>query len=132
MPLRAQLRACAAALALLWALVPVAAAVHGALEAHTYCVEHNALEHDGAHGADHDHELAPCDALREEDATVFGTHAACALGEAVFRDAARVSVAPTVVPAPALDAPVVAIASPDTPAARAPLSVAPKTSPPSV
>ena len=61
-------------MALLWAVVPVAAAIHGAVESHEYCLEHNAFEHAGA-AHDHDHGDGADDLLHAEEAGAEHGHA---------------------------------------------------------
>jgi hypothetical protein len=118
-------RLVAGVLAAIWLLVPVAAAVHGTVEAHEYCAEHQAFEHieDGV-AAVAGHHTTSVGSSRD-------LHEACELGDAILRTAvsADAGIAAVVdASAPAASS-IVAIAGP---CDRAVLDVAPKTSPPAM
>ena len=126
---RRAIRTIAAAIALLWAAVPLASAIHGAVESHEYCLEHNAFEHAGA-THDHDHGDGADDLLHAEEQDAEHGHAPCAFGDACFRAALVVAASDAPVTAPARPAPQPAVAS-QTDAPVVPvLAVAPKSSPP--
>ncbi len=116
-------RILAGILAALWIVVPVASAVHGAIEAHQFCVEHQAFEHE-SHGHEHAEDGTQVHAQHEAG----DDHAACAFDDAALRNAPPALADIAVVVPPATTATATA------PAAHGPaadvLAAAPKTSPP--
>lgn len=129
MALGTRWRATAWGLALLWALVPALAAIHGAVENHVYCAEHGAFEHgDRAHTAERpEHSVTDPRAPGTGDA-----HELCSFSDSLLRTAVTPVDATCAVSAaaPAV-ARHIAIADPAPPSIRI-LAVAPKGSPPAV
>ena len=131
-------RVAAALMAALWTLVPAATALHGAVEAHAYCQEHDAFEegrgHAGSIARGGDTAQDGGDAARvatAPDVAGGDAHAPCAFARAVLADAAPA------VPAASVSGPAPAILPLRLPASRVPapravplLAVAPKSSPP--
>ena len=118
----------AAALAAVWLAMPALAAVHGAVDAHEYCAEHQAFEHRTV-GSDsigaHD------DGVSVEDVAAQDRHDDCTFDDALLRDGLRSALLAFDVARPC---PTIALAGPRADAARplAILASAPKTSPPSL
>jgi hypothetical protein len=93
---RSTWRLAAIALAAIWVITPALAALHGALESHSYCAEHGAFEHsaDEPAGTSDAPPTLPLGDLGEADRLLAVTdrggladdHAACALGDTVLRD----------------------------------------------
>lgn len=117
---RRTVRICAAALALLWGLVPAIGAVHGAVEAHAYCLEHQAFEH-----VEHGHDHSEGTQLTPEHGD---EHGQCAFGDMCLFTASHDAVEAVAPVAPAGDTPDVA-SQLETPVIAI-LAVAPKSSPP--
>lgn len=80
---RASWRLSALVLTVLWSVVPLLTAVHGAFQAHVWCAEHRAFEHPPG---DHDHgDGGTRDAISPESPDVDGSHQVCALVHARLR-----------------------------------------------
>ena len=121
---RCRIRLVAGALAALWLALPVAAAVHVTVEAHEYCVEHQALEHvrDGADAASYEGDAIAVTSATED-------HSGCYFDHALLREVTALDAAVAAVIAVDGDADAVVVVGP-APVVIAVLDVAPKTSPP--
>ena len=109
----------------MWLALPVAAAVHGALEAHEFCQQHQAFEHvrDSTGAVSHDGDSIA--SMGSSD-----VHEDCSFDDALLRDATRVEAPIATVSAASLDLHALVANSSDVVAAI--LDAAPKTSPPTL
>jgi hypothetical protein len=125
-------RLSALALAALWVVTPAMAAVHGALESHSYCAEHGAFEHTPDEPGE-----APAAAPGDHDDRITATpngaadsHQMCQLGDTLLRDGVALAHPDSVTPADVAPVATVALVSQTSAAPIDPLMLAPKSSPP--
>ncbi len=123
---RRPIRLVAGALAALWLALPVATAVHGTLEAHEFCAEHQSFEHVSDRGSSASYDGDAISTTVSPD-----VHEDCSFDDALLRTARTVRQLPVVTAVAAQDI-CVPVCAPVEHVAAAVLSTAPKTSPPTL